>query len=52
MQEERYRLGVTTMLDLLTSQERLVQAENDLVSSRFDYQLARASLEALVGRTL
>jgi outer membrane protein TolC len=52
VQQERYRLGVTTMLDLLTSQGALVQAERSLVTARFDSQLARASLEALAGRSL
>lgn len=52
VQEERYRLGATTILELLTSQENLVQAEINLVSSRFDYRIARAELEALAGRPL
>ncbi|WP_342381653.1 TolC family protein [Myxococcus stipitatus] len=52
VQQERYRLGATTILELLTSQESLVQAEINLVSSRFDYRIARAELEALAGRPL
>jgi len=52
VQEERYRLGAVTILERITSQENLVQAETDLVGARFDYQLARAELEALVGREL
>lgn len=52
VQQERYRLGATTILELLTSQENLVQAEINLVSSRFDYRIARAELEALAGRPL
>ena len=52
VQQERYRLGVATMLDQLTSQTALVQAENDLVAARYDYQIARAELESLVGREL
>ena len=48
----RYRNGIATILDLLTSQQSLVQAELDLVSARFAYQIARASLEALLGREL
>ncbi len=52
VQEERYRLGVSTILDRVASQQNLVQAEIDLVSARYDYQLARAELEALVGREL
>lgn len=52
VQQERYRLGATTLLELLTSQESLVQAEINLVAARFDYQVARAELEALAGRPL
>ena len=52
VQQERYRVGASTILDLLTSQAALTNAEVSLVQSQFDYQLARAQLEALVGRTL
>jgi outer membrane protein len=52
VQQERYRLGVSTILDQVTSQENLVRAEADLIAARYDYQLARADLEALVGREL
>jgi outer membrane protein TolC len=52
VQTERYRLGATTILELLTSQESLVQAQINLVAARFDYQIARAELEALAGRRL
>ncbi|MCP3137797.1 TolC family protein [Pyxidicoccus xibeiensis] len=52
VQEERYRLGATTILELLTSQENVVTAETNLVSSRFDYRIARAELSALAGRSL
>ncbi|HEX6037238.1 TolC family protein [Longimicrobium sp.] len=52
VQRERYRLGSTTILELLTSQEALVQAETDVVTSRYDYQVARAELQALAGRSL
>lgn len=48
----RYRGGIATILDQLTSQQNLVQAELDLVSARFTYQLTRASLAALLGREL
>jgi outer membrane protein TolC len=49
---ERYRLGAATIVDLLTSQEALTQAEVDAVNARFDYLRAKAQLEALIGRTL
>lgn len=48
----RYRGGIATILDLLTSQQNLIQAELDLVSARFTYQVTRATLEALLGREL
>jgi outer membrane protein TolC len=48
----RYRGGIATILDQLTSQQNLIQAELDLVSARFTYQVTRATLEALVGREL
>jgi outer membrane protein len=52
VQQERYRLGVSTILEQVTSQENLVRAEADLIAARYDYQLALAELEALVGREL
>jgi outer membrane protein len=52
VQQERYRLGVATIVDVLTSQEALNQAEVDVVVARFDYLRAKAQLEALIGRTL
>lgn len=52
VQQERYELGVSTILDLLASQSSVVQAESDLVTARFDYQIARAELAALAGRSM
>jgi len=52
VQQERYRLGVSTIVDLLTSQEALNQAEVDVVNARFDYLRAKAQIEALIGRNL
>jgi outer membrane protein TolC len=49
---ERYRVGAATILDVLTSQEALQQAEVDVVNARFDYLRAKAQLEALIGRRL
>jgi outer membrane protein len=49
---ERYRVGAATILDVLTSQEALTQAEVDLVNARFDYLGAKAEIEALIGRQL
>jgi outer membrane protein len=52
VQNERYRVGAATILDLLTSQTALTTAEQNLVQVRFDYLIARAQVEAVVGRTL
>jgi len=52
VQQERYRVGAATILDLLTSQASLTTAQTNLVQARFDYLIARAQLEALVGRQL
>jgi outer membrane protein TolC len=52
VQMERYRAGVSTMLDVLTSETALVQARYSLVIARHSYNITRASLEALVGRQL
>jgi outer membrane protein len=52
VQQERYRVGASTIVDLLTSQEALNQAEVDVVLARFAYLRAKAQLEALIGRTL
>jgi outer membrane protein TolC len=52
VQQERYRVGASTILDLLTSEAALTTAKTSLVQARFNYNIARAQLEALVGRTL
>lgn len=52
VQQERYRLGAATIVDVLTSQEALNQAEVDAVNARFDYLRAKAQIEALIGRSL
>jgi outer membrane protein TolC len=52
VQQERYRLGVATIVDVLTSQEALTQAEVDAVTARFDYLRAKAQIQALIGREL
>ncbi|MEE9254063.1 MAG: TolC family protein [Pseudomonadales bacterium] len=50
--EIRYRSGATTILDLLTAQVSLTEAEAGLVQARQTTRLALAALEALVGRRL
>lgn len=49
---ERYKLGVATIVDVLTSQESLTQAEIDAVTARFTYLRAKSQIEALIGRSL
>jgi outer membrane protein len=48
----RYRENVAIILDVVTSQIALDQARVDLVRSRFNYVIARAQLEAVLGRLL
>ncbi len=50
--QERYRLGLATILELQDAQITLTQAEVDLVSRSFDYEVSLASIEALLGRSL
>jgi len=52
MQQERYRLGASTIVDLLTAETALNQAQVTLVQARYGYLIARATLEALVGHSL
>jgi outer membrane protein TolC len=52
VQTERYRAGITTALDRQTSELAVTQAELGLVAARYNYQVTRATLEALVGRML
>jgi outer membrane protein len=50
--QQRYNLGASTLLDLLTSQSQLNQARADLIQARQDYRIARAQIEAIIGRDL
>ena len=52
MQRERYRLGTSTIVELLTSQSALSKAQADLVQARFNYLVSRAKIEAIVGHSL
>lgn len=52
VQQSRYRAGSGTILELLDAQSQLVQAQADLVRARYDVRLARAALEAMLGRRL
>ena len=50
--QERYRVGAATQLDVLTSQTALFQARAALIQARLDQRVARANIEALIGREL
>lgn len=52
VQQQRYAVGGSTLLDVLTSQTQLNQARRDLIQARYDQRVAKAQLEALVGRDL
>ena len=52
VQTDRYRAGIATSLDRLTSELAVTQAELGLVAAHYGYQITRATLEALVGRSL
>ena len=52
VQEERYRIGGATILDLQTSQVALADAEIDWVRARQALGVAVASLEAVLGASL
>ena len=52
VQQQRYNIGASTLLDLITSQAALAQAQQSLIQARYDYRIARAQLEALIGREL
>jgi len=48
----RYGVGVATVLDLSVAEQTLATAEQQLVNARYDYQLARANLQTLIGRDI
>ena len=49
---ERYGVGAATILDILVSQNAVTQADADVITTRYDYILALAELEAILGREL
>ncbi len=52
VQQQRYNLGASTLLDLLTSQSNLNRDEAALIQARQTYRIARAQIEAIIGRDL
>jgi outer membrane protein len=52
VQNQRYALGSSTLLDVLTSQSTLNQARYGLIQARYDARVAKAQIEALIGRDI
>lgn len=52
VQDARYRAGANTVLELLDAQSQLVTSQAELVQARYNVRLARAALEAILGRRL
>jgi outer membrane protein TolC len=50
--QEQYNVGTGALLDVLVSRTALDQARHDLIQARYDRRIAKAQLEALVGRSL
>ena len=52
VQQQRYQAGASTLLDVITSQRSLRDAQSALIQARFDARVARARLESLIGQSL
>lgn len=52
VQQQRYSLGASTQLELLTTQQALNAARYSLVSARFNARNALVQIEALLGRDI
>jgi outer membrane protein len=52
VQQQRYELGASTQLELLTTQTQLNSARYNLVNARYQLRIARAQLEQLLGREI
>jgi outer membrane protein TolC len=52
VQQTRYTAGATTILDLITAQVALSNAEATLVQAVYATRLSRAGLETILGRRL
>ena len=48
----RYELGAATQLEVTTSQDALNRARVSLIDTRYRYRIAKAQIEALIGREL
>ncbi len=52
VQQQRYTLGASTQLEVLTTQTQLNSARYNLVNARYQVRIARAQLEQLLGREI
>jgi outer membrane protein len=52
VQQQRYDLGASTQLELLTTQTQLNSARFNLVNARYQVRIAKAQLEQLLGREI
>ena len=52
VQEQRYRAGATTIIELITAQVSLSEADAELVQAKYTTRLALSGLEAILGRRL
>ncbi len=52
VQQQRYDLGASTQLELLTTQAALNSARYNLVNARYQVRIAKAQLEQLLGRRI
>ena len=50
--QQRYALGASVLLDVLTSQQNLVTGRQQLIQARLNYRNARAQIEAVIGHDL
>jgi outer membrane protein len=50
--QSRYSVGAATVLDLSVAEQNLATAEQQDVNARYNYQLARANLQTLVGEEI
>ncbi|HSA56201.1 MAG TPA: TolC family protein [Gemmatimonadaceae bacterium] len=52
VQQQRYQLGASTQLELLTTQTQLNAARFNLINARYQVRIAKAQLEQLIGREI
>jgi outer membrane protein len=50
--QQRYNLGASTLLDVLTAQSNLITARQQLIQARLNQRNARAQIESVIGRDL